>query len=163
MSTLSRLASTAAAAIALVISPLVSHAQGSGAHFLGDTTDSIADSGQLVVSIDEAGVGGDQVQYVVDTLALATYACINGGDHSPKASNKQTFSHGITGNFMLATAGGHVTATLTVDPVGPGDFTCPGGQQLVLASITYDDVALTDVPNGVTIDLPDVSRTFYDV
>src|SRR6266516_192547 len=38
---------------------------------------------------------------------------------------------------------GRVQASLTAGPLSPGGFTCPSGQRLVLASVTYSNVVLT--------------------
>jgi hypothetical protein len=46
-------------------------------------------------------------------------------------------------------------------PLSSDGFTCPSGQRLVLASVSYGNVVLTDTTNGVTANLPDVSRTFF--
>jgi hypothetical protein len=42
-------------------------------------------------------------------------------------------------------------------------FTCPPGQTRVLAAVTYTNIVLTDTTNGVSTDVPDASRTFFDV
>jgi hypothetical protein len=48
----------------------------------------------------------------------------------------------------------NVTAALTVDPP-PSDISCPGGQTLQLALVSYTDVVLTDRTNGISVDLGD--------
>jgi hypothetical protein len=41
---------------------------------------------------------------------------------------------------------------------------CPLGQQLVLASIKYTNVSITDVTNGITRTIPGTfSRTFFAI
>src|SRR6266704_6335903 len=67
----------------------------SGAHFFS-ATGSVANSGALQVSWDEAGVGQQQVNYKLTTDAFALYACINGGGNHPKAANKQSVNGPIT-------------------------------------------------------------------
>jgi hypothetical protein len=51
---------------------------------------------------------------------------------------------------------GQVTASLTVDPP-LSDITCPPGQSLELASVSYTDVVLTDTTNNVSITVGDIS------
>jgi hypothetical protein len=49
-----------------------------------------------------------------------------------------------------------VTASLTVNPP-PSDITCPPGQRLELASVSYTNVTLTDTTHNVSISLGDFS------
>src|SRR5262249_25466286 len=39
---------------------------------------------------------------------------------------------------------GQTTASLTVGPPGPGDFSCPSGQTLFLQSVTYSNTFVSD-------------------
>ena len=135
----------------------------SGAHFFSATA-SINDTGALVVSWDEAGVGQATVSYTLAASGTATYACLNGGGNHPKAANKATVNGPVSasGTFPVI-KNGRVTGSLSAGPPGPGSFSCPGGQTLVLASVTYTDIVLTDTTNGVTADLGSVSRTFFAV
>ncbi len=138
----------------------------SGAHFFHDTTDSVADNGALVIHIDEAGVGQNQVNYTLDVAtAAATYACINGGGKHPQAANKETFSSSVAASFAETPQNGRVDVTTSINgtPVSAGDFSCPGGQTLVLASVSYSGITLTDTTNNVSTSLPDVSRTFFNI
>src|SRR5262245_42992709 len=61
----------------------------SGAHFKS-ATGSVNNSGALVVSWDEAGLGNENIDYTLTADATAIYACINGGGNHPKATNKET-------------------------------------------------------------------------
>lgn len=138
----------------------------SGAHFFHDTTDSVADNGALVIHIDEAGVGQDQVNYTLDVgTATATYACINGGGNHPKAANKQAFNASVAAGFAETPQNGRVDVTTSINgtPLSADGFSCPSGQTLVLASVSYSGVTLTDTTNGVSITLPDVDRTFFNI
>lgn len=135
----------------------------SGAHFMHDTGDSVNSAGALVISIDEAGVGNATVNYSVSTDASATYACINGGGNHPQAANKMTFSSHTTGSASFSPINGRVTASFDVGPLSADGFSCPGGQTLVLASVSYSNVLLTDTTNGVSITLPNRSATFFNV
>ena len=112
--------------------------------------------GGLLVDFREAGLGATSgTNYVVSASATATYACVNGGGNNPKASNKVTVSGPVSGGATFsADANGQVTAQIAVPPLGPGDFTCPGGQSLVLASVSYTNVRITDTTNNVFKDIP---------
>jgi hypothetical protein len=135
----------------------------SGAHYFSTST-SINDSGALVVSWDEAGVGQQTVNYTVTADGTATYACINGGGNHPKATNKATVNGPVSasGSFP-ATKNGRVTGSLSAGPPSAGSFSCPSGQTLVLASVSYTNIVLSDTTNGVTENLGSISRTFFSV
>jgi hypothetical protein len=137
----------------------------SGAHFF-NVSSSVNDAGALLVSYDEAGVGNATVNYTINvTDATAVYACINGGGNHPKAANKETVSSSLTVSFSRDPVNGRVTGT-TSPPIGPtdkGTFACPSGQTLVLASVSYSGITLTDTTNNVSTSVPNVSRTFVNL
>jgi hypothetical protein len=150
-------------ALALVALGAVGAQATSGAHFFSDTAGSVDNNGALVVTIDEAGVGQQMVDYTLAWTATATYACLNGGGNHPKASNKETISSGGTSSFSESPINGRVMASFTVPgtPPGPGSFSCPSGQSLVLAAVSYS-ATLTDTTNNVSKDIS-ASRTFFNV
>jgi len=123
----------------------------SGAHFFKDTGASVGPTAQLIVHIDEAGVGNTNVNYSISWTGTAVWECINGGTKHPKASNKETVVASGTSSLSLQPRNGRVTATVPVatTPPGPGTFKCPSGQTLVLASVTYS-VTVHDTTNGVS-------------
>lgn len=136
----------------------------SGAHFFKDTAASIDNNGALVVTIDEAGVGQALVNYTLTASASATWACINGGGNHPKAANKETVTGQVSATASLSPINGRVHGTIgPTGPLGPGSFSCPSGQTLVLAAVSYTNIVLTDTTNGVTDSLGSVSRTFFNV
>ncbi|HZD65833.1 MAG TPA: hypothetical protein VE152_07035 [Acidimicrobiales bacterium] len=140
----------------------------SGAHFFGDTGASIVQSGpnqgQLLVQIDEAGLGNQDVNYNIPWTSSATWACINGGGNHPKAANKETVSSSGSTDVNIQAKNGRVQATVPVadTPPGPGSFSCPPGQRLVLASVSYS-VTINDTTNGVSAGPFTPSATFYNV
>jgi hypothetical protein len=151
------------AAVALLASSAVTVLGTSGAHFFKATA-SINDSGALVVTFDEAGVGQQQVDYVLRAEASATYACINGGGNHPKAANKATFNGPVSSpTISFQPENGRVKGSISVGPLGSGSFSCPSGQTLVLASVSYSNITLTDTTNNVTASIGSVSRTLINV
>jgi hypothetical protein len=130
------------------------------AHFMS-TSASVNSNGALVVNWDEAGLGNGNIDYTVTADATATYACINGGGNHPKAANKETFNADVSGGGSFQSKNGRVRASLTAGPLSAGTFSCPGGQRLVLASVSYSNIVLTDTTNGVSVNLGDQSRTFF--
>lgn len=126
-------------------------------HFIR-ASGSLNNNGSLTVSFKEAGLGTNQlIDYTLTADATATYVCVNRGGANPSAQNKTTVAGPVSasGTFFSG-KNGQVTASLTVNPP-PSDISCPPGQSLELASVTYTDVVLTDTTNNVSIAVPDVS------
>jgi hypothetical protein len=153
----------AAAMVALTVgSALAAPPQTAGAHFMS-SSGSIDSSGALVVSFDEAGVGTSSITYSLTSDATATYACINGGNNHPKAANKATLSDDVSGGGTFEPKQGRATGSVSAGPLSAGSFSCPSGQRLVLASVSYTSIVLTDTQNSVSTTIVNVSRTFLDV
>jgi hypothetical protein len=115
----------------------------------------------LTVSFKEAGLGTNQlINYTASADATATYVCVNRGGANPSAQNKTDVSGPVsaTGTFSSG-KNGQVTASLTILPPSAGSFSCPSGQSLQLAQVTYTNVAITDNTNGVTEPIPGTFAT----
>ena len=134
----------------------------SGAHYQS-TGRSVNDGGALVVSWDEAGLGNENITYTLTADATAVWACINGGENHPKAANKETVKGQLSTGGSFKAKNGRVQGTLATGPLSAGDFTCPSGQVLRLASVTYSNIVLTDTTNNVSTTLADISRTFINL
>jgi hypothetical protein len=124
-------------------------------------TSAVNGSGALVASWDERGLGNTNIDYTLTADASAVYACINGGGNHPQAANKETVNAEVSANGSFEPKNGRVQASLTAGPPSAGSFSCPNGQRLVLASVSYTNIVLTDTTNGVSTSLPDASRTFF--
>jgi hypothetical protein len=139
----------ATAAVALADSP----------HFIRATA---ATSGaNLVVSWKEAGLGDNQnISYVANADATATYVCVNRGGGNPSAQNKTTVSGPVSAAGTFSSGkNGQITASLTLNPPGPGTFSCPPGQSLEIAQVTYTNVSITDTTNDITEPIPGTFST----
>ena len=115
----------------------------------------------LIVSFKEAGLGTNQlITYVASADASVTYVCVNRGGANPSAANKTTVSGPVnaTGTFNSG-KNGQVTASLTLNPPGPGSFSCPTGQSREIAQVTYTNVQVTDTTNGITEPIPGTFST----
>jgi hypothetical protein len=76
---------------------------------------------------------------------------------TPSAKNKTTVNGPVTATGTFNSGkNGNVTASLTVNPP-PSDISCPSGQTLKLASVSYTDVTLTDTTNNISVRLGDFS------
>jgi hypothetical protein len=126
-------------------------------------TSSVTDGGALRVSFDERGLGNLNVDYLLTADASASYACINGGDNHPQAANKETVNATVSAGASFEPKNGRVVAALEAGPPSAGAFSCPPGQVLVLAAVSYTNVVLADLSNGVTVAVADASRVFLDV
>lgn len=154
------LTATAVALVALVIGASAALADAPKFH---SATSSVDGSGRLVVSFDERGLGNDDVTYELTANGEATYACINGGGKNPRAANKRTVNEEVTTGGTFSPKNGRIRETFTAGPPSAGDFSCPPGQRLVLAAVSYTGIVLTDTTNGVSTDVPDASRVFFNV
>jgi hypothetical protein len=133
-------------------------------HFVNASA-AINNTGSLVVSWKEAGLGDNQqIDYEASADANGFYACINGGNKHPQAANKEAFEGPVSGSGTFSSGkNGQITASLTVAPP-PTTLDCPNGQRLVLACVRYTNVSLTDTTNDIIADIPGtVSRTFFAI
>jgi hypothetical protein len=134
-------------------------------HFLKATA-SVDSSGNLICSFKEAGLGTTVTTTNITCTADATavYACINGGGNHPKATNKETVSGPVSGGGAFPVRNGQTTGDISVAPPGAGDFSCPNGQSLVLASVCYANVTLIGEGGDTASATPNPAcRTFFSV
>jgi hypothetical protein len=150
----------AAALVAVVMFASVASAVAAKFH---SATGSVNNSGALVVNFDERGLGNGNIDYTLNADATATYACINGGGKHPQAANKETVNGDVSAAGSFESKNGRVTASLSAGPISAGGFSCPNGQRLVLAAVSYTNIVLTDTTNGTSTSVPNVSRTFFAV
>ncbi|WP_431682185.1 hypothetical protein [Kitasatospora sp. KL5] len=111
-----------------------------------------ASSPNLNVNFKEASLGDTvTINYTASADATATYACINGGNNHPQAANKATVNGPVSSSGAFSSGkNGSITASLTLTPPSAGSFSCPNGQRLVLADVSYTNVAITDTTNNVS-------------
>jgi len=140
--------------LVLISLTAASWAQSSGAHFQRNSVVASVDSntGALTVSFVEAGLGNLDVSYSLTANGTAVYACINGGGRHPQAANKETINAELSGGATFTPQNGKVTGAITLSAPSAGAFSCPSGQSLVLASVSYTNVVLTDTSNNVSTD-----------
>lgn len=142
-------------AIALAASPHFTRSAGT-----------VDNSGNLAVTFKEAGLGSNQnINFLLTANATAYYGCLNKGGKNPSASNKRTVQQAVSkpGSFSSG-KNGQISATLTLNPPPkPSDFSCPGGQKLVLAYVAYTNVVLKDTTTPVTANVSGTfTKTWYN-
>jgi hypothetical protein len=148
--------------LAVVLALTTANASAVAAKF-HEVDSSVGSNGALIVSFDQRGLGEGDITYSLTADAEATYACINRGGKNPEAANKQTLAGDVAGGGTFEAKNGRVIASLSAGPISAGSFSCPGGQRLVLAAVSYTNIVLTDTTNNVTAQVDDVSRTFFAV
>lgn len=153
----------AVVAVLLLMALAIPAAFADSPHFISASASGPNSAGQLSVSFKEAGLGNNQlITYVASADATATYACINGGGNHPKATNKETVSGPVSASGTFSSGkNGTISQSLTLNPPSAGDFSCPSGQKLVLAFVSYTNVAITDTTNGVTENIPGTFSACY--
>ncbi|HZB96676.1 MAG TPA: hypothetical protein VE268_12030 [Herpetosiphonaceae bacterium] len=125
---------------------------------------SLNHDGSLAVAFKEAGLGDNLlIHEVASATGTAVYACFTKSGNHPQASNKvgpTTLS--ASGDFPSG-KNGQITGSLTIQPPAP-TLSCPSGQVLKLASVSYTNVVVTDTTNGVSTSLPGTfEAVFYDL
>ena len=153
--------SVAALVMLVGVLAVVPAAQADSPHFITASA-SINDAGQLVCTFKEAGLGNTLTTAKISCSADATavYQCFNNGGNHPKAGNKETVGGPVSNSGTFPVRNGQTTGSLTVNPPGPGGFTCPNGQTLYLQSVSYTNIVLSG--EGATADVPgSLSRTLH--
>ena len=154
---------TAVATLTLLLTAILAASASAGAPKFHAASSSVNNNGALVVNWDERGLGNENVDYTLTADATALYVCINGGGKHPQAANKESFVGQVSAGGSFEPKNGRIVASLTAGPLSPGTFSCPSGQRLVLASVSYTNINLTDTTNGVSTSVPNASRTFIVV
>jgi hypothetical protein len=143
---------------------LFSTAVSAGPHFQTAPTSSVDNNGALVVTIDEAGLGNTvpSIDYTLSASVSALFGCFNKGGNHPQAANKETVDTTFTIPHTFPVKNGRVRDSINSGPPSAGGFSCPSGQTLLLAKVSYTNIVLTDTTNGITANVPDASRTFIE-
>jgi hypothetical protein len=129
------------------------------AAFFYSANASIDSTGDLIVKWDERGLGngGTPITYTITGDSTALYACITKSNQHPQATNKEgPTALGVT-TEPIAPKGGRVVYTKTIEPLPNQGLTCPSGQTLVLACVSYTNLVLTDTVNNSSVPLGSVS------
>ncbi|MFG2125023.1 hypothetical protein [Streptomyces sp. NPDC048710] len=132
-------------------------------HFLF-ANNSVNSNGTLSTSFKEVGLGTGttSVRITLTASATAVYQCFNNGGKHPKAGNKETLQSDVIASGNFPVRNGQTTGTLTVGPLGPGDFKCPAGQKLFLESVSYSNTRVSDAAGNSLGATPDpISRTLH--
>ena len=137
-------------AVLAALAVVATAAYAASAHFVRGPTASLNSSnGHVTVNWKEAGLGDTvRVASLASAAGTARYQCVTRGGNCPAASNKQNVSSAVTADGTFSPKNGTVTASLEFEPPA-GTLKCPGGQVLKMVSVSYTDIALDDLTNGV--------------
>ncbi|MGH2709644.1 MAG: hypothetical protein ACRDH9_00355 [Actinomycetota bacterium] len=104
----------------------------------------------LVVSFKEAGLGNNQTVTIEARADFTrTDSCVNGGGKVP-SDPKKTVTQGTTsksGNFT-SDKNGNINGSLSLTT--STTLKCPPGQKATLLSLSFTNVRVSDLTNGVT-------------
>lgn len=144
---------TKRSAIAFLVATLGTNvALADNPHFLKAASSINSITGALTCSFKEVGLGDNiSIDFKCEAQqASATYVCVNRGGKNPAAQNKQSVNGPVssTGTFESG-KNGSITGSLSVQPPSSGSFSCPGGQRMELAQVSYSGVFLSDLTNGI--------------
>ncbi|MGG3520997.1 hypothetical protein ABES33_13785 [Bacillus pseudomycoides] len=133
-------------------------------HFIKASASGPSSSGSLLVSFKIAGLG-DTVTTTITASADATavYACMNRGGNFPNDPKKTEVSGPVeaSGEFTSG-KNGQITRMLTLNPPAT-TLECPGGQVMVLVSVSYTNVQVFET-NAGTESIPGTfDRIFFDI
>ena len=114
-------------------------------HFLSCDVSGVNSNGTLSSDFRIAGLGSNVLITVTVTAdASAVYACLNHGQKCPSAANKSTVTGTVTAQGTFTSGkNGSVRGSLTVNPPPNTTLRCPGGQTLVLVSVSYTNVSVS--------------------
>ena len=159
-----RIAIAVTALAAVLTLGLADVAQAANAHFVRAAATGPDDNGNLIVNFKIAGLG-DTVTTTVTASGNATalYACRNNGGNFPSDPKKQEVSGPVSASGQFTSGkNGSITDSLTLMPPA-STLDCPGGQRVVLARVSYTNVAVSE-PAAGTVTIPGTfSRIFFDV
>lgn len=100
------------------------------------------DAGDFLLRWTEINVPPPSVDYVITGASQAIYACTNNGQLYVVNAASETLKE-----FSLKTRSGTVRQTTGIDEPDPIGISCTGGA-LVLYSVSYSDIMITDETNG---------------
>ena len=138
-------------AIAAFSGLMVTNVLAQNPHFQNCSSSGPDNSGNLQACFRIAGLGQTPTTITASSSATALYGCLNNGGQCPNAANKVSSTGTVTASGTFTPdRNGHAAGCLTLSPPAPpSSFHCPGGQNMILISVSYGTVTLS-APNGAT-------------
>ena len=152
---------TAAAAVVMTATSALADSP----HFISATNSIDTSTGALVTSFKDAGLGTGTTSIAITlrAQASATYQCYNKAGNKPQGVPKSFGPTGLaTPPTPFPVRHGQTTGSLSLGPLGPGDFSCPSGQILFLEAISYSNTVVSDASGNSADATPDpISATLH--
>jgi hypothetical protein len=125
------------------------------AHFIGDASASVSATGALTVSWKEAGLGDNvNVDYTITADASGQFQYFNKGGNKPQGQPFQFGPITVSASGTFASGkNGNITASLTVAAPAPTQEVLDAqtsANWVLMETVTYSNITLTDTTNGVT-------------
>lgn len=135
-------------------------AMAASAHFVSASAG--ITGGNLQIDFKESGLGNNlNVDYLGQAQASATWVCVNGGGKVPSDPKKTTVVGAVRAAATFSPKNGTVSQSLLLDVPDPGAFSCPSGQRVRLANVTWWDVSITDLTNNQYRAIPGTFSIVY--
>jgi hypothetical protein len=98
----------------------------------------------------------------LSATATATYACVNGGGKHPKATNKASTTGQVSNTGSFPVRNGSTTGTIAVGPPPAPPFSppCNPPMTVVIAQVSYTNVALTGLAGDTSAE-PSLSACLF--
>jgi hypothetical protein len=153
---------TIAALVLMVLSTGVILAQ--NPHFIRASASGPDANGDLSVNFKIAGLGSTVTTTVTASAdATAVYACRNKGGNFPSDPKKTEVSGPVSASGEFTSGkNGQINGNLTLSPP-ESTLDCPPGQEEVLVSVSYTNVAVSEENAGTEPISGTFSRTFLDI
>ncbi len=104
-------------------------------HIVGSPSTSVSGN-TLTLSASVAGLGNaSSATFTLQGPVTVSSRCYNKGGNKPQAANKQETIN-VSQTETFAVRNGRTNATFTVTPLST--LQCPGGQHVVIESVTFD-------------------------
>jgi hypothetical protein len=134
-------------------------------HFQAKNTSvgQVQNNGDLTINFRMVGLGDNQTLTITASArANAVYACRNNGGNFPSDPKKKAETGQVSASGQFTSdKNGNVSGELTLSPPA-STLNCPGGQHVVLVSVTYTNISLSG--GGDTLNVPGTrSRTFFNI
>ena len=134
-------------------------------HFISATNSINTQTGALVTSFKDAGLGTGttSIAITLSATANATYQCYNKAGNKPQGVPKSFGPTAIaTPPTPFPVRHGATTGSLSLGPLGPGTFSCPSGQILFLDAVSYSNTVVSDATGNSANSTPDpISATLH--
>jgi hypothetical protein len=126
-------------------------------HFIKATGGIDKETGDYVASFKEAGLGNDPITYDLSADTAYLFQCFTKSNNKPQGAPNAGGPSSENTQTTITPRNGQITADIRLEVTfPPTSASCQGqGLKLCLVSAEYSNVVLTDVTDGISVNLPD--------